>query len=41
MHYLDEEEHEVFQLAGRVRDGDEQVRLAKQYRQDMHERLQQ
>ncbi len=40
-HHLDEEEHEVFQLAGKVLDEEEQVRLAQQYQQDMEERLQQ
>lgn len=39
-HHLDEEEQEVFQLAGKVLGEAELALLAKQYRQDREERLQ-
>lgn len=40
VHHLDEEEHEVFQLAGKVLGEADQASLAKQYRRDMDGRLQ-
>ncbi len=37
-HHLDEEEHEVFQLAGKTLSDDEKVALAKEYDADMKRR---
>lgn len=37
-HHLDEEEREVFQMAGKVLTGDEKTQLATQYRQEMESR---
>ncbi len=40
LHHLGEEEHEVFQLAGKVLNASDQATLAKHYRQDMSARMQ-